>query len=389
MVIGIAIQHYNSTTTTAYIHTKSNGNHIFATASRYYSDHQMPFGVLGLLNLDPSYYGIAQVDVDGSLQKTILLAETMTKSNNQSPLPPQHPEVFDPTTTLPYIRSGGFSLFADDRALKLLATFGQSNTLNTNIVNSPPADPINNPTPFYAEDLVRGYRLDIWSSRDNKWHSLHLRNAVYSIGESDKYTVSSDKEEGFVQLAVTQAAPNQDGSQDTDDMFLHEAIARWTGWSLSVHMPSKHLTRSADQKKALPSSNDPTDPENEPITPFKMKTNFKIVKHSLPALRFGDRYKIRIRVVDLAGNSIELDTPVTEWLTPYMSLPHGTDSFPYLRFEPIITPYIIIRDVQAVTGNGSSTDRIIIRTFNNDPSLDDKPADLTANDRHMYLLVQA
>ena len=66
------------TTKTAYIHTRTNSDHIFYSAPRYFSDHIEPLGVQGLLNLDPSYYGIAQVDVDGSINKTIILAEVMT-----------------------------------------------------------------------------------------------------------------------------------------------------------------------------------------------------------------------------------------------------------------------------------------------------------------------
>jgi hypothetical protein len=363
------------TTTTAYIHTKENGYQTFATAPRVVSNQTEP-DVLGLLNLDPSDYGMAQVDVDGSLNKTIILAGVMASSDPAKPPPPPHPEVFDPTTTLPYIRSAGFSIFADDRAMSLLSTFGQSSASNQGLGT-------NNIPPLFAEDLVRGYRLDIWSGLDNKWHSLHLRNGKYSIGELENHKdVMTEGEEGFVQLSVTQAAPNADGTQSSNDLYLSETIARWAGWSLSSAMPGKHLTRSADPDKALPSQTDP-DPENEPITPFKVITNFKVLKNSLPRLRFGNIYRLRMRVVDLAGNSIKLDEPVTDHLTLKMSLPRGSDSVPYLRFEPIVAPYIVLRDESDVTGNGSSMDRIVIRTFNSDESLDGISADLAANDRHI------
>ena len=151
---------------------------------------------------------------------------------------------------------------------------------------------------------------------------------------------------------------------------MTETIARWGGWSLSTHLPGKHLTRDPD--KPLPDPDNP-DPEDEPITPFKMKTEFKVLKNSLPPLRFGDKYRVRMRVVDLAGNSILLDEPVTLRLTPKMSLPQGSDSIPYLRFEPILAPYIVLRNELGITGKGSAIDRIVIRTFNKDQSLDEKP----------------
>ena len=40
---------------------------------------------------------------------------------------------------------------------------------------------------------------------------------------------------------------------------------------------------------------------------------------------------------------------------------------PYLRFEPIAAPAIVARDAAALTGEGSSNDRLVIRTFNTDP----------------------
>ena len=260
--------------------------------------------------------------------------------------------------------------------MSLLSTFGQSSAANQALGT-------NNVPPLFAEDLVRGYRLDVWSGLDTQWHSLHLRNGTYTIGKlGEQKDVTTEGEEGFVQLSVTQAAPNADGTQTSNDLYLNETIARWTGWSLSSDMPGKHLTRFADPDKAIPSQTDP-DPENEPITPFKVITKFRVLKNSLPRLRFGNKYRFRMRVVDLAGNSIKLDEPVTDHLTPKMSLPRGSDSIPYLRFEPIVAPYIVLRNELDVTGNGSSMDRIVIRTFNSDESLDGRPADLTANDRHV------
>ncbi|MEA2803943.1 MAG: hypothetical protein QOE49_4038, partial [Rhodospirillaceae bacterium] len=56
---------------------------------------------------------------------------------------------------------------------------------------------------------------------------------------------------------------------------------------------------------------------------------------------------------------------------------------PYLRFEPIASPFIILRDASGITGEGSAIDRLVIRTFNSDPSLDGVAADLAGADRHI------
>lgn len=282
-------------TSTAYIFNKVTKNErLFATAPRNKQEPQ----VLGLLNLSPSNYGLAQVDVDGGLQKMIMLAKTL--STLSDPVNSQHPEIFDPNNVLPSLRSGGLSLYADGRALSLLNTFQQAKKYNQAMEENGLLQ-----EPFFAEDLVRGYQLDVWDALTGDWHSLHRRNGTYQVGDHE---ITTEDEEGFVQLAATKAAPNKDGTRDNEDLHLHEAIARWAGWSLSVQRPGKHLTRDGNPDNALPKADNP-DPENEPVTPFKMTTKFTIVPRSLPRLRFGGRYRLRARVVDLAGNSLK-------WMTP-------------------------------------------------------------------------
>src|ERR1035437_6453617 len=109
----------------------------------------------GLLDLDKAPFGVAQVYVDGAMHKTVMQADNVTQLPGQSP--PQHPEVFDPATTLSSLRSGGFSLFADARALTMLGTFNRSKDLNADLEKNQPQK-----SPFCAEDLTRGFRLDIW-----------------------------------------------------------------------------------------------------------------------------------------------------------------------------------------------------------------------------------
>jgi len=358
-------------TATAYRHALwESGDRIFVTAPRNPENPQ----VFGLLNLEPGRYGLAQVDVDGGLHKSIILAETMNQAADRQPTPAQHSEVFDPATTLSSLRSGGISLFADSRALSLLATFDESKTFNDALENDQPQ-----PRPFSAEDLVRGYRLDVWDAETGEWHSLHRRNGVYTIGQK---VVKTRDEEGFMQLAATQVAPDEDGKRANDDLYLHEAIARWNGWSLSADMPGKHLTRAADPDHAVPDPQNP-DPENEPVTPFKMTTKYEVAKGSLPRLRFGGRYRIRARVVDLAGNSLQLEDEAARFITPGLSLPREGRTFPYLRYEPVVSPFLLLRDELGVTGPGSAIDRLVIRTFNSSPDLDTTPADLAAADRHI------
>ena len=297
-----------------------------------------------------------------------MLAETWAPGTAQ-PAPSVHPEVFDDSATLPALRSGGLSLFADGRALALLERFKASKVFNDALAG------VGTGRPFFAEDLVQGYRLDVWDSHSGDWHSLHRRDAELRIGD-EVLTVRG--EEGFVQLAATQAAPNP-AAPPPDDLYLHEAVARWTGWSLSVPPAGRHLSSDPDPDKALDNPD-----ENEPATPFKMTTRFDVAAGSLPSLRFGRRYRIRARVTDLCGNSLELGDPLADVLARIgFAIPADADGFAYLRYEPVAAPIVVVRDAAAITGPGSTLHRLVIRTFNRDPSLDGAPADLTASDRHL------
>lgn len=341
-----------------------------------------PGAVLGLLNLDPAHFGLAQVDVDGAMHKAIMLAETLHPSGEHNRVPEatpqaaQHPEVFDPEATLPSLRSGGFSLFADDRALQLLQSIRDAKAFNDALSNKQSPK-----RPLYAEDLVRGYRLDVWDSRTGAWHSLHLRNAKYMVGDVP-FEPNGEPEEGFVELAATQPAP---GAKDHEhELYLHEAFARWAGWSLSVPRPGKHLSRYANADDAIPRPGEGDKfAENQAETPFRVAAEYKLVRGSLPPLRFGVRYRLRARAVDLAGNSLRFDDKLADAFARAFALPRDPEGFTYLRFEPVPAPLVVIRDEAAVTAPGSAVDRLVIRTFNDDISKDADAADISNAERHI------
>ena len=367
---------------TAYVNVQVGQQRYFFTAPRAMSDPEAPPMVIGLLNLDPQHFGLAQVDVDGAMHKAIMLAETLHPSGDHNveptaqPEAAPHPEVFDPEATLPSLRSGGFSLFADNRALQLLATIQQSKAFNDAVGGNKAQ-----PRLFFAEDLVRGYRLDVWDSRTETWHSLHLREAKYRIGDV-AFAPKTEPEEGFMQLAATQPPPG--AKPPTNDLYLHEAIARWTGWSLSAPRPGKHLSRYPNAKDAIPDDNDPDKfAEDQPETPFKITAKYQAAKNSLPQLRFGRRYRFRARAVDIAGNSLACDAALADGLALISALPRDPDGFAYLRFEPVPAPLAVIRNAKAVTDPGSAVDRLVIRTFNDALEKDTDAADTTAADRHI------
>jgi hypothetical protein len=357
---------------TAYAHVG------FGASPRYFliSPDPSRMETTGLLNLDARRFGLAQVDVDGGMHKTMMLAATVQPQQDEqgipiAPIESLHPQVFDPDATLPSLRSGGFSLFADEQGEKMLRSFKESKTFQDAVESQQPQ-----PSPFYAEDLTHGYRLDIWDSHTQTWHSLHRRDATYAI-EDQQFTTTD--EEGFAELAVAQPAPDPTNPPQKD-IYVHETFARWAGWSLSVPFPGQVLSSSSDPSEVL---DQPATAQNQPVTPFQMTTNFTVIKNSLPSLRFGRSYRFRARVVDVCGNSLSLDHPLLASLSEQMALPQDPEGFTYLRYEPVIAPQVVLRDQRGVTAPGSQLDRLVIRTFNSDPSLDGMAADLTASDRHI------
>lgn len=314
----------------------------------------------GFLLFSPADFQISQLDVDGAFLQSLTLADNAALNYDD-------PSVVG--TDLNALRSAGIALIANGRGEQILQSISDNNLFNQAL-----SSPDGFPRPFNVRDLTRGYRIDIFSSRTGKWHSLHRRNGTYLFGEAQKDSLTTTDEEGFLQPAA--ASPADDPTRPPDpiataagipqpdqDIYVHERVARWNGWSLSASRPGGALNRSPDPGKATDA--DPT--LNEPITPFKMKTSFVATPGTLPQLRFADLYRLRARAVDLAGNSLPLSasTPVQN------ALPAGGVLFPYFRFEPVSPPLVVLLNTPEP---GSTLERIVIRSYNSNPSLDSVPS---------------
>jgi Subtilase family len=334
--------------------------------------------VIGLLDLDPDAFCLAQFDVDGAMHKLMMLAAGVPPSGSKLS-PALHPTKFDDANTLPSLRSGGISIVQDERAHALLESIAASKGFNDRLSGNAVND-----DPFFAEDLVRGYRIDVWDGFDATWRSLHRRSGTYTF---DEVVFTTAEEEGYTQLAAAQPAPDPAAAAKNTDLYLHEAVARWNGWSLSVPPPGKAISRNPDPDRAVPPDDpedrDPDDRQNEPVTPFHLKTTFSVAPRSLPSLRFGRRYRIRARVVDVAGNSLAPDDPLATEMSAAFAIPRAEEGFAYLRYEPVPAPQMVRRDDEAITGEGSALDRLVIRTFNTDPSLDGTAPEVSGSDRHI------
>lgn len=298
----------------------------------------------GMLHLKDNY-SLQQVDVDGAALKAIDYANQLYMR-----LADRLHTLDSPTEDgLPALRTAGISVVRSGRAGRLSTHF-QSITKNSDDLNA------NNQPDLWAEDVTRGYRVDIEDS-SGKWRSLCQRNAKYVVGRYDgtPTTFKSDNEEGLATASV---------SQDTDptntDLFLHEALFHWDGWSLVAPRPGGVIQQDVtDHHEDLDSEGYASNPSE---TSLDIQISAKPVKNSLPRLRFGQTYRLRARAVDVAGYSEPLsstdDSEASEPLT-------------YRRFEPIEPPAVAIVSEKAIEGLiGESATRVAIRSYNETPAED-------------------
>jgi len=309
----------------------------------------------GLLRLDKEGYALVQVDVDGAALKAMGYSYNLHRSIIHRSADS------DLESSLPALRSIGFALARTGNALRLATKLQVMAERQTNL----PADP----TPvLYAEDLLRGYRVDVWDNGTRQWRSLHQRVGEYAC---DAGPERSYQDEGFTQIAVTSSA-----DETSPDLFLHEIFANWEGWSLSAPKPGAWLTDESNSERKRERAH----------TELDMETTFSALPGSLPRLRFGTSYRLRVRGVDLAGNSPAFKALVPETLPLLLNPvdeddPAASDERPYYRFEPLPPPVTVLR-TDIVDSPGESLERVVIRSFNDEPAKDEQITH-EVSDRHL------
>jgi hypothetical protein len=311
---------------TAYTLDTTKGQ--FVTASAPGSD--VTDGMLFLSG--PDQYDVVELDVDGGAEKALDFSYNMARLGFGD----AKPSIDTPTNYgLPSLRSAGFSLSRVDRATRLVNTFNTAHKNNGAITTS-------STVTLQAEDVTRGYRVDVWDSMTGQWHSLCLRDGTYQLLNGPLTRKFSD--EGFATVATSQSA---DGT--TTDLRLPESLFRWAGWSLCASRPGNTIGAGphfAPQPQANPAT-----------TAMQLQTSFTAQKGTLPRLRFGAQYQFRVRAVDLAGNSF---APSAVLDSVYNLPPQPT---PYLRYEPVVAPAVVLRQALGpVRTPGESGDRIVIRS---------------------------
>jgi len=314
-------------------------------------------GLLRLRDKTPdqlNQFELIEIDTDGAALKLLDHASNLTGRTTM--------ETVDTaaTTSLPSLRSAGLSLARVGAAARLAGSFQMQADRFASA--SPSAGPA-----LYAEDLLRGYRIDVRPTPAAKWFSLHARTGVYDMNGAQRTL----QDEGYTQLAVTSAA-----DASTPDLFVHEVFARWDGWSLSIPRIGSSLDNDMQSVAAAA----------QPAASggLKLHATLQAPDGTLPRLRYTIGYRMRVRAVDIAGNSADVPgAGAVAALNPIdpTDMSAATDELVYRRYEPVVTPALILRT--DISGSpGAALETLVIRTLNTSPPLDTTPTtDIT--ERHV------
>lgn len=362
----------------------------------YVADRNNAIFKNGFVRINTPSFDVIQVDADGAAIKASILAEAkaqdvarfyevrsglmMSRNSEEKPVAEPDPPADE---GLPFLRSSGIAIVKKGMAEHLFQKFETSLKLpaklmdmsraaqsaplravltpgapgaHTRVVRpaATPSRQLNlalNPVLFqkiiptetlYSDDVVQGYRMDIaYEETPGKWYSLHRRKNEYTWyddANNPHPMAEEEPDEGYIELGMTE---NPD---DKEEVFIPETMARWEGWSLSVTRPGYAINEADDdpepkavkrdfvnKSKAVEMKKYAFDPDLE----FRMNVVSKAEPGTLPRLRFGKDYRIRIRTVDLAGNSVALEQQTESAADTIRT------NIRYMRYEPLASPIIL------------------------------------------------
>ncbi len=261
---------------------------------------------------------------------------------------------------LPALRTAGIGLVQNNRLHSLLELSKRADANNDKLVTGQQFD---SSSSLYMEDVIRGFRVDIRDG-EQRWRSLCQRDGTYAYPSNDGSVIQfSYCDEGWSVPSIT----TQPTSSTTTKDMLHESLFKWEGWSLAVGRPGKSVDAQGNllDQNAL---------KTQAETHIPLDFTATAPPGSLPRLRFGRRYHMRVRLADLAGNGRTLAAP---------DEPDAISSeITFRRFEPLTTPTLVLPRLLNPSKNsadqGANIERLVIHTGNT--TLEDDIVKINASD---------
>lgn len=334
-----------------------------AARTRQVGEEFLPQIDCGLLRLDPQGYRLVSLDVDGTVMQDIPVGASAFRAaiTSQGGAEVRDTQLREQRAgdSLPALRTAGLSLVYGARAKEIKASMAVQKALVTLRSDEASAE-------LYAEDLVDGYRVDIWDNKTGEWCSACARTGRYHFlaagggrvpFRAPLTDVERAREEGFVSSAAKEAEDHPALLEMRDDLFT------WNGWNLAVASPDG---------APLP------DPVAHPM--LRILTEYEAVPRSLTPLRFGVGYRFRCRAVDPCGNSLsvrEADA-ITQMREADFTIGHREVDFTngdrangvreadepqvFRRFEPVPAPIAVLYEpLDPRARPGEQIDRVVVR----------------------------
>ncbi|WP_291861210.1 hypothetical protein [Marinilabilia sp.] len=376
----------------------------------------------GFVKLNTSDFSVAQIDTDGTAIQTINKVDNQVKNVVEKVsevqlrvkrMTPDEESVEDEDDErgeevageegLPTIKSAGIAIIKNNVETYLNARFVKARQLDVKLAAPPTLLPaqlslnsqmlevnpqitamkiqIPDSEVMYANDLVMGYRMDVaYANQPDKWYSLQLKQDEITVYDENKNAWPVDNilpDEGFNQLALTE-------DEEGEDVFVTGVVARWTGWSLAVERPGFAINEAEGTGEEAKDyvNNDVAEEEKKygyhPEAKVRMNVRSHIVPGTLPSLRYGNSYHLRMRYVDVAGNSVPLEA------TPDNPAEAIVQSITYRRYEPIASPVVLAGNKYKI---GEDVERLVIKSDVDTPVQDYSDPGVDPSDREARRLL--
>ncbi len=183
----------------------------------------------GILRLSREVYDLFQVDVDGAAMQAVNFSTTLEAMKD----PDRRSEASDNEAGVPALRSSGLALARTRRGDLLLEDLKARRGKNNDLENGKPVI-------FHAEDLVRGYRIDVFDEKapaGPSWFSLHRRvtdHVFTAPPEGDAPDPLTLTDEAYLK-ATTASSETKEHPTPSDDLYLHETLAGGTAGVWRLH----------------------------------------------------------------------------------------------------------------------------------------------------------
>src|SRR6185436_5580092 len=214
----------------------------------------------GLLRVhEPGRFRVLQLDVAGGAIKLQNTATGVVHFRKKK-APGNEPE----EQGLPALQTAGLSLVRPGFAAQLQALFKFSEGLNNFVAAK---DGSSTPTAvaasdeLWAENVQRGYRVDVFDDKSKKWHSLCRRIGTYTF-EAGALELKDEEDEGFIETSATEPVKES----TTTVLRVHESLFTWSGWSLAAPRVGQTILPDPGEETVV------GPPPNDPATQFKLQT---------------------------------------------------------------------------------------------------------------------